>query len=625
MFKKSWEAGVDMESKKTDLKYIIDQIDKKLSIEKVARNLLGDPSTENRNAKWNMTYKSIYKEENTPSFKISTRLNVFYCFATKNTGNVVKLYHDYKTLKENPISYEETCKQLIEEYKLDIKVESLPQKTRNKKFNDMEKNIIKFFQKIVELSHYNLKSHHYLKAEKYLENERKLLEDTVDLFNLGYFDTNHNKLLDNIIKDIKGLNKTDLIRYGILNEAGNFSLVNRIIIPKYDINGEVVSLCGRSLNQKGSLKYLRLENNSEYRDECPELDSSKYLYNFERARKYILSQSEVIIVEGYFDAIRLWEKGIYNVVALETTSMTKNQEKQLESLGPIKITCFLDADDSGRDMQLKLLENLSNKKNKKQFYYLKTFFVDDQNYNDFGKDPDEYLRDLSKDKVDELLLSKVNYRNYLIEIHINRFEIETSYTFKELYDDIGDLLNHYNSAYNEKIEQICRDKKGEELSDFYELVKYTNNIEKLYLMRYLDAEDFYCEKLLKDMRIFTNNYKIYNDFMLEIYSKVQSHFLDNELLEVNMYVAAENKNLRTYGNKKSKIIVDVADVFNKYISIELDYYENYILILNRLNDDMDSKKREENNFFDHRFFKDINDNDKRKEVTDYIEKMFEEK
>lgn len=614
-----------MESKKTDLKYIIDQIDKKLSIEKVARNLLGDPSTENRNAKWNMTYKSIYKEENTPSFKISTRLNVFYCFATKNTGNVVKLYHDYKTLKENPISYEETCKQLIEEYKLDIKVESLPQKTRNKKFNDMEKNIIKFFQKIVELSHYNLKSHHYLKAEKYLENERKLLEDTVDLFNLGYFDTNHNKLLDNIIKDIRGLNKTDLIRYGILNEAGNFSLVNRIIIPKYDINGEVVSLCGRSLNQKGSLKYLRLENNSEYRDECPELDSSKYLYNFERARKYILSQSEVIIVEGYFDAIRLWEKGIYNVVALETTSMTKNQEKQLESLGPIKITCFLDADDSGRDMQLKLLENLSNKKNKKQFYYLKTFFVDDQNYNDFGKDPDEYLRDLSKDKVDELLLSKVNYRNYLIEIHINRFEIETSYTFKELYDDIGDLLNHYNSAYNEKIEQICRDKKGEELSDFYELVKYTNNIEKLYLMRYLDAEDFYCEKLLKDMRIFTNNYKIYNDFMLEIYSKVQSHFLDNELLEVNMYVAAENKNLRTYGNKKSKIIVDVADVFNKYISIELDYYENYILILNRLNDDMDSKKREENNFFDHRVFKDMNDNDKRKEVTDYIEKMFEEK
>lgn len=611
-----------MESKNTDLKYVIDQIDKKLSIEKVARNLLGDPYTENRNAKWNMTYKSIYKEENTPSFKISTRLNVFYCFATKNAGNVVKLYHDFKSLKESPISYEEACKGLIEDYKLDIKLDNSPQKTRNKKFNNMEKNIIKFFQKIVELSHYNLKSQHYSKAEKYLENERKLLEETVDLFNLGYFDANHNKLIDNIIRGIKGLNKTDLIRYGILNEAGNFSLVNRIIIPKYDINGEVVSLCGRSLNKNTSLKYLRLENNSEYRDECPELDSSKYLYNFDRARKYILAQSEVIIVEGYFDAIRLWEKGIYNVIALETTSMTKNQEKQLESLGPIKITCFLDADDSGKDMQLKLLENLSKKKNKKQFFYLKTFFIDDQNYNDFGKDPDEYLQDLSRDKVDELLLNKVNYRNYLIEIHINRFETETSYTFKELYDDIGELLNHYNSAYNEKIEQICRDKKGEELDDFYERVKRPNSIEKLYLMRYLKAEDFYCEKLLKDMRNFTNSYKIYNDFMIEILDVIQFAFSGkNE--KIDIYNGAENENLRLYGNRRSKIIIDVSNEFSRYISIELDFCEDYLLILNRLNKEIISKKREENNFFNHKLFRKIDKEENRKKAIEYVKNVFE--
>lgn len=611
-----------MENKNTDLKYIIDQLDKKLSIEKVARDLLGDPYTENRNAKWNLTYKSIYKKENTPSFKISTRLNVFYCFATKNAGNVVKLYHDFKTLKENPISYEEACKKLIEEYELDIKLGSLPQKTRNKKFNDMEKNIIKFFQKIVELSHYNLKSHHYLKVEKYLESERTLLEESVDLFNLGYFDANHNKLIDNIIKGIKGLNKADLIRYGILNEAGNFSLVNRIIIPKYDINGEVISLCGRSLDKNISLKYLRLENNSTYRDECPELDSSKYLYNFDRARKYILAQSEVIIVEGYFDAIRLWEKGIYNVVALETTSMTKNQEKQLESLGPIKITCFLDADDSGKDMQLKLLEELSKKRIGKRYFYTKTFFINDQGYLDFGKDPDEYLKNLSKYQVDELFLNKVNYRNYLIEIHIKRFETETSYTFKELYDDIGELLNHYNSAYNEKIEQICRDKKGEELDDFYERVKRPNSIEKLYLMKYLKAEEFYCEKLLQDMRAFTNNYKIYNDFMIEILDLIQSAFSGrNE--KINIYNGAENENLRLYGDRRSKIIIDVSNEFNRYISIELDFCEDYLLILNRLNKEIISKKREEKNFFNHKLFRKIDEKENRKKALEYIKNVFE--
>lgn len=611
-----------MDNKRIDLRYVIGKISNELSIEKVARDKLGDPYTENRNAKWSMTYKSIYKEENTPSFKISTRLNVFYCFATKNAGNVVKLYHDYISLHEKTITYEEACKELIEIYKLDIKLESLPQKIRNKKFNDTEKNIIKFFQKIVELSHYNLKSHHYLEAEEYLEKNRKISEEIVDLFNLGYFDANHNKLLDNIIKNIKGLSKKDLIKYRILNEAGNFSLVNRIIIPKYDINGEVVSLCGRSLNQNDSLKYLRLENNSEYKEECPELDSSKYLYNFDRARKYILAQSEVIIVEGYFDVIRLWDKGIYNVVALETTSMTKNQEKQLESLGPIKITCFLDADETGKNMQLKLLEKLSKKKNKKEFFYLKTFFIDDQRYNDFGKDPDEYLQNLNKENVDELLLNKVNYRNYLIEMHIKRFEVETSYTFKELYDDIGELLNHYNSAYNEKIEQICRDKKGEELEDFYERVKYINTIEKFYLMNYLNAEDFYCDKLLRDMRTFTNSYKIYNDFMIEILGEIQYAFLGkNE--KIDIYNGAERENLRLYGDRRSKIIIDVSNEFNRYISIELDFCENYLLILNRLNTEIISKKREENNFFNHKLFRKIDKEENRKKAIDYIKEVFE--
>ena len=612
-----------MENKKTDLRYVISKISSELNIGTVARDLMGDPASENRNAKWSMTYKSIYKEENTPSFKISTRLNIFCCFATKNTGDVVKLYRDYMLLNKVPISYEEACKELIERYSLNVKIDSLPRKTKNKKFNEIEKNVIKFFQKIVEDAHYNLKSHHYQNAENYLKEERKLSDEIIDIFNLGYFDMNHNKLIDNILKNIPGLTKNDLKRYGILNETGNFSLTNRIIIPKYDINGEVISLCGRSLNKDDELKYLRLRNNSEYKEECPELDSTKYLYNLDKANKFILAQSEVVIVEGYFDVIRLWQKGIYNVIALETTSMTANQVKQLETLGPIKITSFLDGDVSGRNMQLKLLEELSKKRVGKRYFYNKTFFINDQGYLDFGKDPDEYLRKLNKDEVDDLLQNKINYRNYIIEVHIKRYEEEPSYTFDELFKDIGDLLNYYNSSYNEKIEKICKDKKGEELDEFYRQVKYTNDIEKLYLMRYLNAEDFYCEKLLKDVKNFTNNFKRYNDFMLGVYSEVQSQFLGNDLLKVNMYIAAENKNLRTYGDKRSKIIVDVTDAFNKYISIELDYYENYILILNRLNDEMDSKKREENNFFDHRIFKDINKDKQREKVKDYIKNMFE--
>lgn len=615
-----------MEDEIKDLKYVRGKIEENLSIEEVARNLLGEPSSENRNAKWNMTYKSIYKEENTPSFKISTRLNVFHCFATNNTGGVVKLYHDFKSLNGIPISYEQACKDLIRDYELSIKMNSVPQKTRNKKFNEIEKNIIKFFQLIVEFSHYYLKSGNCQKVEDYLIKERMISEEAIDFFNLGYFDAKHNSSIDTIINKISGLTKDDLKRYGILKESGNFSLSNRIIIPKYDVNGEVVSLCGRSPNKDASSRYLRLENNSLYKDDCPELESNKYLYNFDRAKNFIVAESEVIIVEGYFDVIRLYEKGIYNVVALETTSMTENQEKQLETLGPIKITSFLDADESGKNMQIKLLDKLSNKKKRNQFFYPKTFFINDESYNEFGKDPDEYLKTLNKEKVDELLLNKVNYRNNFIEEHIDSFEKNPTYTFKELYEDIGYLLNHYNSTYNSRIEQIIKNSKGEELEEFHDRIKYVNDFEKIYLMNYLNAEDFYCENLLNNMKEFVNNYKIYNDFMIEILDIMQSVYKvekkDSRIKDVGIFYSTEKKNLRTYGDKKSKIIVEAFDEFNTYISIELDYYKNYLVVLNRLNNEGTDEKRKEENFFDHKLFREIYKEKNREKALKYIRDVF---
>ena len=141
-------------------------------------------------------------------------------------------------------------------------------------------------------------------------------------------------------------------------------------------------------------------------------------------------------------------------------------------------------------------------------------------------------------------------------------------------------------------------------------------------MKYLKAEEFYCEKLLQDMRAFTNNYKIYNDFMIEILDVIQSAFLGrNE--KIKIYDGAENENLRLYGDRRSKIIIDVSNEFNRYISIELDFCEDYLLILNRLNKEIISKKREEKNFFNHKLFRKIDEKENRKKALEYIKNVFE--
>ena len=69
--------------------------------------------------------------------------------------------------------------------------------------------------------------------------------------------------------------------------------------------------------------------------------------------------------------------------------------------------------------------------------------------------------------------------------------------------------------------------------------------------------------------------------------------------------------------------MDVSDEFNRYISIELDYYENYLVVLNRLNDEVDSEKNDDINFFSHRVFEKIDDKKNQDKVMEHLSEAFE--
>ena len=69
--------------------------------------------------------------------------------------------------------------------------------------------------------------------------------------------------------------------------------------------------------------------------------------------------------------------------------------------------------------------------------------------------------------------------------------------------------------------------------------------------------------------------------------------------------------------------MDVSDEFNRYISIELDYYKNYLVVLNRLNDEVDSEKNDDINFFSHRVFEKIDDKKNQDKVKEYLSEAFE--
>jgi DNA primase len=91
----------------------------------------------------------------------------------------------------------------------------------------------------------------------------------------------------------------------------------RLLFPIHDLRGRVAGFGGRLLRE-GEPKYL----NSP---ETPLFQKGRLLYNLHAARAAIRQQETVLLVEGYFDVLRLVLAGIEHVVAGLGTALTPDQ------------------------------------------------------------------------------------------------------------------------------------------------------------------------------------------------------------------------------------------------------------------------------------------------------------
>ena len=86
------------------------------------------------------------------------------------------------------------------------------------------------------------------------------------------------------------------------------------------------------------------------------------LFNYHRA---IASKDEapIVVVEGFFDAMKLHQAGYERVVALMGSSLSKTQEEMLCRLCEVdeRIILFFDGDEAGRKGQADAKERLSRR------------------------------------------------------------------------------------------------------------------------------------------------------------------------------------------------------------------------------------------------------------------------
>ncbi len=144
----------------------------------------------------------------------------------------------------------------------------------------------------------------------------------------------------------RGVNPEVARHFGLGYNRGKGSMAGRIVIPIHDENGLLVAYAGRSIDQ------------TEPRYRFPaRFRKSLVLFNLHRAAA---AGKSVIVVEGFFDCLRVHEAGLPGVVALMGCSLSIRQEELLCERFQ-EVTLFLDGDNAGRTAGPAIAQRLVSK------------------------------------------------------------------------------------------------------------------------------------------------------------------------------------------------------------------------------------------------------------------------
>jgi DNA primase len=168
-------------------------------------------------------------------------------------------------------------------------------------------------------------------------------------FTLQALDTEHPYLKD------RGFTPETIQYFGVGHHGGKGMMKGRIVLPIHDGDGTLLAYAGRWPGDEppaGEGKYKLPYG----------FHKSLVVYNLHRA-KACARQHGLVLVEGFFDAMRLHQLGICHAVAIMGSSLSQFQEDQIvDAVGSQgKVTLLFDGDESGRTCTEHVLSQLGRR------------------------------------------------------------------------------------------------------------------------------------------------------------------------------------------------------------------------------------------------------------------------
>ncbi|EDP6837850.1 DNA primase [Campylobacter lari] len=276
-----------------------------------------------------------FHDDKNPSMHINSIKGFYHCFACKAGGNVFRFVMDYEKL-----NFVEAVEKVASWSNFSLTYTSQKQ--------DNKKSIIHILPTLNAFYKQNLAKNKEALAYLY---KRGLNDEDIRTFELGFAPSSNEtlRLLQN-----EQITQEEALEVGAIkqNENGTYaSFINRITFSIYDHKNLLIGFGGRTLDENNMAKYVNSPQNKLF-------DKSRVFYALNLAKDTIYKQKEMIICEGYMDAIAFHKAGFKNAVAVLGTALGENHIPLIKRLQARVILCF-DNDNAGLNAAVRSAHLLS--------------------------------------------------------------------------------------------------------------------------------------------------------------------------------------------------------------------------------------------------------------------------
>lgn len=286
-----------------------------------------------------------FHNEKTPSFNVSAGKGIYKCFGCGAGGSVFNFLMSIEGW-----NFPETVRYLAERCGVEIEEESDEDREESRKRRDAKKAYLQVMDLAQKYYEHNLWSDAGRAARHYLA-ERGVDDETAKVFGLGYAPEGWQNLLDHLASQEVPASWVERAGLALQRRGGGGHydrFRHRIIFPIIDIWGNTLAFGGRVLAANDdSPKYVNSSETKFY-------VKGNHLYGLHAAKQAIQQAESALVVEGNFDVVTLYARGVQNVVAPMGTAFTEQQASLLARYTR-RVAVAFDGDSAGSKATVRCL------------------------------------------------------------------------------------------------------------------------------------------------------------------------------------------------------------------------------------------------------------------------------